>query len=402
MSGASEQDLTAQFQPEIERALAQVIDPEIGKPITELNMVESVFVDASAKARIKLLMTIEGCPMRSKLEQSAAEAVAKVAGLSEVRIDSGTMSAQQREALVEYLRSSRRAIAFNQPGSLTEVIAISSGKGGVGKSTLTANLAVALQRLGKRVGVIDADIHGFSMPGMFGVNDQPTKVNDLLMPPQAFGVKVMSIGMFVPPGQAVVWRGPKIHRAIEQFAADVFWGDLDFLLLDLPPGTGDVAISIAQLLPNAKLLVVTTPNLAASQVAVRIGSLAKSTQQEVLGVVENMSFLRLPSGEKMELFGTGGGQQVADEISSVLGVRVPLLAQIPLEEAVRIGADAGQPQVARETLANTRLAQPGSSENEPQPVNADQSAASAAFMQLAAKLVKPRGLSGKKLPLSVV
>lgn len=375
------------LRDDIYAALARVIDPEIGRPITDVGMVESVDVtegNDGPDAVIHLLMTIAGCPMRGHIEKDAAEAAATVEGLGSVRVESGTMSEEQRQKLVQDLRDNRRDIPFNLPGSLTRVLAISSGKGGVGKSTVTANLAAALSNLGYSVGVIDADIHGFSMPGMFGIDERPTKVDDLLMPPQSHGVKVMSIGMFVPEGQAVVWRGPKMHRAIEQFASDVFWGDLDFLLLDLPPGTGDVAISVAQLLPTAELLVVTTPNSAASDVAARIGSLAHATRQKVIGVVENMSWLDLPGGERMELFGSGGGVRVAAQLSDqdsphAPGGEVPLLGQIPLERAAREGADAGVPLV---------LSDPASP-------------ASRALTEVARTLAKRRSLAGTKLPLSL-
>lgn len=372
----------------VHSALTHVIDPEIGRPITEVGMVDSVDVTEGSEGPevvIHLLMTIAGCPMRGHIEKDAAEAVAGVEGLAHVRVESGTMSEEQRKAVVEYLRENRREIPFNLPGSLTRVLAISSGKGGVGKSTVTANLAAALSAQGYSVGVIDADIHGFSMPGMFGITEQPTKVNDLLMPPQAHGVKVMSIGMFVPEGQAVVWRGPKMHRAIEQFASDVFWGDLDFLLLDLPPGTGDVAISVAQLLPTAELLVVTTPNSAASDVAARIGSLAKATRQKVIGVIENMSWLDLPTGERMEIFGAGGGARVCAQLSDessphAPGGKVPLLGQVPLEQAAREGADAGVPLVVSDPA----------------------SPAAQAIGEIARILAGSRSLAGRKLRLSVV
>ncbi|MDO5644280.1 MAG: Mrp/NBP35 family ATP-binding protein [Dermabacter sp.] len=364
---------------DVQRALARVIDPEIGRPITEVGMVEAVRVDEEGIAHVDLLMTIAGCPMRQRIEKDAAEAVATVEGLSEVRVNSGTMSAEQRAALIERLRSERRENPFARAGSLTRVLAISSGKGGVGKSTVTANLAAALARLGYSVGVLDADIHGFSMPGMFGITDQPTKVNDLLMPPAAHGVKVVSIGMFVPDGQAVVWRGPKMHRTIEQFATDVFWGDLDMLLLDLPPGTGDVAISVAQVLPTAELVVVTTPNSSASDVALRIGSLARSTRQSIIGVVENMSWLDMPGGERVEVFGHGGGERVAERLSTEQGREVPLLGQVPLEMEVREGADGGVPIV----------------------VSDPESPAARELMRIASALAAPRGLAGRKLPLSL-
>lgn len=361
-------------------ALGTVIDPEIGRPITDLDMVESVSIDDAGTAHVMVLMTIEGCPMRSNIEKMAGDAVARgVQGINAVRVGSGTMSEEQRSRLVASLREGRREIPFNRPDSLTRVLGISSGKGGVGKSTLTANLGAALHRLGYRVGILDADIHGFSIPGMYGISAQPTKVNDLLMPPEAHGVKVMSIGMFVPEGQAVVWRGPKMHRAIEQFASDVFWGDLDFLLLDLPPGTGDVAISVSQLLPGAELVVVTTPNTAASDVALRVGSLAKSTDQRIIGVIENMSWMDLPDGSRMEVFGSGGGERVAQALTETQGARVPLLGQVPLEQKVREGSDEGLPSV----------------------IGDPEAPASAAIMSIAQSLAQPRGLAGRKLRLTV-
>ncbi|MCT1789304.1 Mrp/NBP35 family ATP-binding protein [Dermabacter hominis] len=371
--------MSTDLASQVRSALTRVIDPDLGRPITDVGMVSSVEVTPEGVALIHLVMTVEGCPMRSRIEKEAAEAASHVSGLTEVRVTSGTMSEEQRRALVEDLRKRRREVPFNKPGSLTRVIAISSGKGGVGKSTVTANLALALTRLGYSVGVLDADIHGFSMPGMFGVSTQPTRVNDLLMPPIAHGVKVMSIGVFVPEHQAVVWRGPKMHRAIEQFATDVFWGDLDFLLLDLPPGTGDVAISVAQVLPTAELLVVTTPDSAASGVASRIGSLARSTEQTIIGVIENMSWLSTDHGERLEIFGSGGGERVAAQLSEDQGADVPLLGQVPLAQSVREGSDAGRPHTASESSSEAYLA----------------------FMRIAEQLAKPRGLSGRKLPLSL-
>ncbi|GAB2532956.1 Mrp/NBP35 family ATP-binding protein [Brachybacterium huguangmaarense] len=364
----------------IHEALARVIDPEIHRPITELGMVDSVEVDEAGAASIRILMTIEGCPMRGRIEQDAAEAAATVPGLTEVRVESGSMTPKQRDELTRRLRDGRRAIPFNDPASLTRVLAVSSGKGGVGKSSVTANLAAAMAADGLRVGVLDADIHGFSMTGMFGITDRPTKVGDLLMPPEGHGVKVMSIGMFVPEGQAVVWRGPKMHRAIEQFASDVYWGDLDVLLLDLPPGTGDVAISVAQLLPGAEMLVVTTPQSSAATVAERVGSLARSVEQDVVGVVENMSWMEMPDGSRLEVFGAGGGQRVADTMTRSVGHRVGVLGQVPLDMRLREGADAGTPVV---------LSDPDSP-------------AAIALRGIARSLARrPRGLADRKLPLTV-
>lgn len=364
----------------IHAALDGVMDPEIHRPITELGMVDEVTVDAEGIARVQVLVTIEGCPMRDRIERETAEAAATVPGLSRVEVSTSAMTEQQRRALTDMLRQGRRQIPFNQPGSLTRIFAVSSGKGGVGKSTVTANLAAAMAADGLRVGVIDADIHGFSMPSMFGITARPTKVSDLLMPPEAHGVAVMSIGMFVPEGQAVVWRGPKMHRAIEQFASDVYWGDLDVLLLDLPPGTGDVAISVAQLLPGAKMVVVTTPQQSASSVAERVGSLASSTEQEIAGVVENMAGLTLPDGSVMDVFGTGGGERVAATLGESVGQEVPVLGQVGLDPALREGSDQGVPLV---------VSDPGSPTAQ-------------ALSAVARRLVHtPRGLEGMKLPLSV-
>lgn len=364
----------------IREALGGVMDPEIHQPITDLGMVDEITVDAEGVARVQVLVTIEGCPMRDRIERETAEAAATVPGLSRVEVDSRAMSEEQRRELTSRLRQGRRQIPFNKEGSLTRIFAVSSGKGGVGKSTVTANLAAAMAAQGLRVGVIDADIHGFSMPGMFGITEQPTKVSDLLMPPQAHGVAVMSIGMFVPEGQAVVWRGPKMHRAIEQFASDVYWGDLDVLLLDLPPGTGDVAISVAQLLPGAKMLVVTTPQQSAAAVAERVGSLATATGQEIAGVVENMAGLTLPDGTVMDVFGRGGGDRVAQTLAGAVKHPVPVLGRVALEPALREGADAGVPLV---------LSDPDSP-------------AAAELIRIAHALThQPRGLGGMKLPLSV-
>ena len=364
----------------IREALGGVMDPEIHQPITDLGMVDEITVDAEGVARVQVLVTIEGCPMRDRIERETAEAAATVPGLSRVEVDSRAMSEDQRRELTSRLRQGRRQIPFNKEGSLTRIFAVSSGKGGVGKSTVTANLAAAMAAQGLRVGVIDADIHGFSMPGMFGITEQPTKVSDLLMPPQAHGVAVMSIGMFVPEGQAVVWRGPKMHRAIEQFASDVYWGDLDVLLLDLPPGTGDVAISVAQLLPGAKMLVVTTPQQSAAAVAERVGSLATATGQEIAGVVENMAGLTLPDGTVMDVFGRGGGDRVAQTLAGAVQHPVPVLGRVALEPALREGADAGVPLV---------LSDPDSP-------------AAAELIRIARALThQPRGLGGMKLPLSV-
>lgn len=328
-------------------ALAKVIDPEIRRPITEIGMVRSVDVSGDGAAVIGIDLTTQGCPMRDRITKDVEAAAASVDGVTSVRVDLGVMTEEQRLNLRSQLRGGKPEpiIPFTQPGNLTRVYAIASGKGGVGKSTVTANLAAAMAADGLKVGVLDADIFGFSIPGMLGVEGQPTRLDDMLLPPISHEVKAVSIGMFVPDGQPVVWRGPMLHRALEQFLADVFWGDLDVLLLDLPPGTGDIAISVAQLLPHAELVVVTTPQAAAAGVAERAGSIATQTSQSVVGVIENMSWMEQPDGSRLHLFGAGGGQQVAERLSATLGTTVPLLGQVPIDVALREGGDTGEPVV---------------------------------------------------------
>jgi ATP-binding protein involved in chromosome partitioning len=330
----------------VHSALANVNDPEIRKPITELDMVKSVDVDGGRVA-VTIYLTVSGCPMKATLTRDVTNAVAAVPGVEEVTVDLDVMSDQQRQALKDKLRGpgTTREIPFAKAGSLTRIYAVASGKGGVGKSSVTVNLAAAMGADGLRVGVLDADVYGFSVPRMLGVEQPPTRVDDMILPPVSHEVKVISIGMFVPGNQPVVWRGPMLHRALEQFLSDVFWGDLDVLLLDLPPGTGDIAISTAQLLPTAEILVVTTPQTAAAEVAERAGSIALQTKQQIVGVVENMSWLELPDGSRMELFGAGGGQRVADSLSRAVGTPVPLLGSVPMDISLREGADTGTPVV---------------------------------------------------------
>ncbi|GAA4695890.1 Mrp/NBP35 family ATP-binding protein [Phytohabitans rumicis] len=343
----------------IQAALATVDDPEIRRPITDLGMVRSAVIDERGVVRVDLLLTVAGCPLRDKLRSDITAAVGAVPGVTAVEIEFGVMSPEQRQALQTKLRGSATpepVIPFAQPGSRTRVYAVASGKGGVGKSSVTVNLAAALAARGLSVGVVDADIYGHSVPRMLGVDGRPTRVEDMIMPPQAYGVKVISIGMFTDGNAAVVWRGPMLHRALQQFLADVYWGDLDVLLLDLPPGTGDVAISLAQLLPNAEILVVTTPQTAAAEVAERAGAIALQTHQRLVGVVENMSWLELPTGERMEIFGAGGGATVAESLTRVVGSAVPLLGQIPLDTRVREAGDAGKPIVLDEPDAPASVA----------------------------------------------
>jgi ATP-binding protein involved in chromosome partitioning len=328
-------------------ALSKVIDPEIRKPVTELGMVESVGVDESGLASVTILLTVSGCPLKETLTKDTTAALLTVEGVTKVNVTLGVMSDEQRTELRTNLRggNTEREIPFAKPGSLTRVYCVASGKGGVGKSSVTVNLAAAMAASGLRVGVVDADIYGFSVPRMLGTEQRPTQVDDMILPPIAHEVKVISIGMFVPGNQPVVWRGPMLHRALQQFLGDVFWGDLDVLLLDLPPGTGDIAISVAQLIPNAEILIVTTPQKAAAEVAERAGSIALQTHQRIAGVIENMSWLELPDGTRQEVFGSGGGQRVADSLTLAVGAPVPLLGQIPLDTRLREGADAGMPVV---------------------------------------------------------
>ncbi|MEU7816986.1 Mrp/NBP35 family ATP-binding protein [Pseudonocardia sp. NPDC049154] len=374
---------TETVEQAIRAALSKVEDPEIRKPITEIGMVKGVTVSPDGVAQVGVYLTVAGCPMRETINRRVTDAVSAVPGVSEVRVELDVMSDEQRTALRRQLRgdSDEPEIPFAQPGSLTRVYCVASGKGGVGKSSVTVNLAAAMAAKGLHVGVVDADIYGHSVPRMLGAADRPTKVENMIMPPQAHGVKVISIGMFVADNTPVVWRGPMLHRALQQFLADVFWGDLDVLLLDLPPGTGDIAISTAQLIPNAELLVVTTPQQAAAEVAERAGSIALQTRQRIAGVVENMSWLEMPDGSRMEVFGSGGGQTVVDRLTQALGAQVPLLGQVPLEPGVRECGDSGTPIVLR----------------------SPETAAAQVLNGIADKLtVRSRGLAGMSLGLSPV
>ncbi|WP_261553685.1 Mrp/NBP35 family ATP-binding protein [Frankia tisae] len=335
----------------IQSALATVHDPEIGRPITELDMVSSVHVLDDGSVDITVLLTVSGCPMRDEIINRVSRAVSAVEGVREVRVDLQVMTDEQRTALHTKLRGgvAPKMIPFAQPGSMTRVYGVASGKGGVGKSSITVNLAAAMARTGLSVGVLDADIYGHSVPRMLGIERPPTQVEKMIMPPQAHGVRVISTGMFTRGNEPVTWRGPMLHRALEQFLSDVFWGDLDVLLLDLPPGTGDIAISLAQLVPSSELLVVTTPQLAATEVAERAGTIAVQTRQNVVGVVENMAWLPCPHcGERVDVFGSGGGAAVAERLTRVLGHDVPLLAQIPVDVRLREGGDNGVPLVVSE------------------------------------------------------
>src|SRR4051794_22930689 len=331
----------------VRAALNKVIDPELRRPITELGMVKNVSVDADAGVHVEVYLTTEACPKKAEISERVRSAVADVRGTGTVKVSLDVMSDDQRTELRKQLRGDARepVIPFAQPGSLTRVYAVASGKGGVGKSTVTVNLAAAMAARGLSVGLLDADIYGHSIPRMMGTTDRPTQVESMILPPIAHDVKVISIAQFTEGNAPVVWRGPMLHRALQQFLADVYWGDLDILLLDLPPGTGDVAISVAQLIPGAEILVVTTPQLAAAEVAERAGAIALQTRQKIVGVVENMSGLLLPDGTTMNLFGEGGGARVAESLSRSVGADVPLLGQIPLDPTLVSAGNSGVPLV---------------------------------------------------------
>ncbi|WP_329311060.1 Mrp/NBP35 family ATP-binding protein [Streptomyces sp. NBC_01262] len=367
---------------DVRQALSTVLDPEIHRPITDLGMVKDVRVSADGTVTVSVYLTVAGCPLRDRITADTTVAVSALPGVREVRVELDVMNDEQRTELRKHLRgdSGEPVIPFAQPGSLTRVYCVASGKGGVGKSSVTVNLAAAMAARGLSVGVVDADIYGHSVPRMLGATTGPTHVEKMIMPPSVHGVKVISIGMFTPGNAPVVWRGPMLHRALRQFLADVYWGDLDVLLLDLPPGTGDIAISVAQLVPDAEILVVTTPQQAAAEVAERAGSIALQTRQRVAGVVENMSWLQLPDGSVTDIFGSGGGRRVAESLSRSVGAEVPLLGQVPLDPRLREAGDAGTPLVLKEP----------------------QAPAAVILLGIAEKLsARPRGLAGCLLPVSL-
>lgn len=359
--------------------LAKVIDPELRAPITDLGMVGEIVEDGqSVRAQIKL--TIVGCPAAQAIERDVRQQLAK--GFSDVSVKMTTMTSDERADLKRKLRGDKpvRHNPFASENSLTRVIFVGSGKGGVGKSTITANLAIALAELGNKVGLIDADIFGYSIPAIMGISQPPTKVDEMMLPTIAHEVKVISIGFFVADNKPVAWRGPMLHRAVEQFLTDVYWGDLDYLLVDLPPGTGDVAISLGQLLPGAQSIVVTTPQATAATVAERSGAIGLTTGQSVLGVIENLSHLEI-DGVKHEIFGSGGGESVARRLSELSGKGVPVLGRIPLSEELRKASDSGSPLASNDT-------------HDP----------AVAEIKKIAQLIssQPRGLGGKKLDLKVI
>jgi ATP-binding protein involved in chromosome partitioning len=328
---------------EVYSALGQVMDPEIHRPITELEMVKSIEIADSGAVRVEVLLTVPGCPMKDRLQRDVTAAVAPLPGVTRVEVGLGSMTEEQRQALVGKLRGpggqQQRKITFWGDESTTRVLAIASGKGGVGKSSVTVNLAAALAAQGHRVAVVDCDIYGFSVPRMLGATGRPVGFNGMIMPLEAYGVKVISIGFFTD-GRPVAWRGPMLHRAIQQFLADVYWGELDYVLLDLPPGTGDVSISLAQMLPGSEMVLVTTPQEAAERVAILAGRFAQENGLKVTGVIENMSYFVCPScDERHEIFGSGGG----DELARDLGTK--LLGRVPLDVRLREGGDSGKPLV---------------------------------------------------------
>ena len=374
-------DQTARLEA-VRRALDTVIDPELRRPITELGMLKDVAIDDGGNVTVEVLLTIAGCPLRGTITEDVRRALEPLAGVAEVTVLTNVMTPAQRNELKDRLQAGGRGNPFADPASLTRIYAVASGKGGVGKSSVTVNLACAMAAQGLRVGIVDADVYGFSVPGLMGITQAPTQVDEMILPPVAHGVKVISIGMFVTGNQPVAWRGPMLHRALEQFLTDVYFGDLDTLFLDLPPGTGDVAISVAQLLPASRLLVVTTPQSAAADVAERAGSMATQTGQQVAGVIENMSWLELADGSRLEVFGSGGGRTLADRLSASLGTEIPLLGQVPLEQRLREGGDNGLPIVLDDG-------------------GAGRSPAAVALRSIAEGLAAtPRGLAGRSLGIA--
>ncbi|OHO33355.1 sodium:proton antiporter [Corynebacterium sp. HMSC034E11] len=366
------------LESDVHEALSRVEDPEIGKPITELDMVESVTIDGNDVA-VGIYLTIAGCPMRDTIESNVRAVVEELDGVGDVSITLHTMSDEQRRALAQKLRGEQTgpAIPFADPDTRTRVIAVASGKGGVGKSSMTVNLATAMAAQGLTVGIVDADIYGHSVPGLMGSEEQgPTLVDEMIMPPIAHSVRHISVGQFVEGNAPIVWRGPMLTRAIQQFLGDVYWGDLDVLFMDLPPGTGDVAITVAQLVPNAELLIITTPQAAAAEVAERAGTIAQQTDQKIAGVIENMSGMTMPDGTVLNIFGEGGGEHVAERLTQLTDSDVKLLGSVPLDPKLREHGDTGTPVV----------------------ISDPESPAAKAVLEIVDKLkVRPNSLAGKSL-----
>lgn len=342
---STENASTSDIVDVINKALGKVNDPELHRPLTELGMVDAIeFKDGVVQ--LKILLTISGCPMKDRLESDIRLALQGISSIREILLEFGVMSDTQRENVKKLLRGGReKFIPFAQPGSLTRVIGVASGKGGVGKSSVTANLAMALTRRGFRTGILDADIYGHSIPRLMGIEGRrPTAIDQTFIPIEIEGVKVVSIEMFKPDrADPVAYRGPLLHRVLEQLLSDAYWGDLDFLLLDLPPGTGDIAISLGQLVPASEILIITTPQIAAAEVAERAGRIAHQLKQQIIGVIENMSGLQMPGSESVvPIFGAGGGEETARRLSTLIGADVPLLAKVPFDISLREGGDQGQ------------------------------------------------------------
>jgi ATP-binding protein involved in chromosome partitioning len=340
--------MSSEITQAIHQALATVSDPELHRPLPDLGMVESVAFN-NGIAQIKILLTISGCPMRERLHNDVLSAVSQVPGVSRVELEFGVMNETQRDNVKKLLRGGReKFIPFAQPDSLTRVWGISSGKGGVGKSSVTVNLAAALSSRGFKVGVLDADVYGHSIPRLFGIEGvRPTAIDQTFIPVEVRGIKVVSIEMFKPDrADPVAYRGPLLHRVLEQLLSDAYWGDLDFLLLDLPPGTGDIAISLGQLIPASEIIVVTTPQVAAAEVAERAGRIAHQLKQHIIGVIENMSaYVDAQTGATIALFGEGGGAETSRRLSTLVGAEVPLVASVPFDVDLREGGDNGAPIV---------------------------------------------------------
>ena len=367
---------------ELADALTTVQDPELHRSITDLGMVEDLS-ETNGDVSVRLLLTISGCPMQDRLRADITNTLAKVEGVKSVQLAFGVMNQEQRDNVKKIMRNGReKFIPFAQPDSLTRVIGISSGKGGVGKSSVTANLAIAAASKGLRVGILDADVYGHSIPRLMGLMGQrPTAIDQMFIPLESYGVKTVSMEMFKPErSDAVAYRGPLLHRVLEQLLSDAYWGDLDLLLLDLPPGTGDLAISLGQLIPSSEILVVTTPQIAAAEVAERAGRIAHQMKQQVIGVIENMAAFPCPTcGETISLFGEGGGDETAKRLSQLVGKDVPVLGKIPFSPALREGGDTGIPVV----------------------VSSPESSAAKVFDEIIARIiVRPKSLVGVRLGLS--
>jgi ATP-binding protein involved in chromosome partitioning len=357
-------------EADVVEALRPVEDPELHRSIVDLGMVKGVAIDGGVAA-VRIALTVAGCPLRNEIQNRVSTAVVALDGIDRVDLDFTVMTDEERAAVRELLHgdpastagthqghghAEGREIPFADPSSTTRVLLIASGKGGVGKSSLTANLSIALAQRGHKVAVVDADVWGFSIPRMLGVEHPPVVIDQMLVPPEAYGVRCISMGFFVEEEQPVIWRGPMLHKALEQFLTDVFWDEPDFLLVDLPPGTGDIALSLAQFLPRAELYVVTTPQPAAQRVAQRAAYMGQKVNLEVKGVIENMAWFTGDDGKRYEIFGAGGGAELAERLE------VPLVGQVPLMIPMREGSDAGRPIMAVDPESEASVAIAGIAE----------------------------------------